>query len=113
MRYVLQTASALILLGLAACAPTVQEWRDYGDDASCASYGITPADPGYAQCRAVFAQARAQQQQNAMNALTNHGGYLPNQALPYVFAEPVGIAPPYLANCRTTGAVIDCYSQIY
>jgi hypothetical protein len=107
--------SALVLacLPLAACAPSIEAWRDYGDSVSCASYNITPVDPAYPACRAVFAQQRAQQQQNAMNALTNHGAYLPDQAAPYPFVGPVGVPPPQITNCRRTGPAVDCYSQIY
>ena len=114
MRYLLQIASISILLAVAGCAPpTIQEWRAYGDDAACASYGITPVDPGYAQCRAVFAQARAQQQQNALSALLNHGDYLAQQSPYPPFAGPAGVQPPYLVNCRATGGLVDCYTQIY
>ncbi len=111
--YVRLLACLLASAAVAGCTASIQEWRDYGDNASCASYGITPVDPGYAQCRAVFAQQRAVQQQNAMNAITNHGGYLAQQALPYPFVGPVGLQPPYLVNCRNSGAIVDCYSQIY
>jgi len=113
MRYFAGALLLLIPLALAGCAPSIQDWRAYGDDASCASYGITPVDPAYAQCRAIFAQARAQQQHNAMNALINHGDYLAQPAPYPPFVGPVGVLPPYLVNCRAAGAVVDCYSQIY
>jgi hypothetical protein len=100
-------------LALSACAPSIQEWRDYGDTASCASYNITRADAQYPQCRAVFAQQRAQQQANAMRALTNHGAYLPDQAAPYPLTGPVDVPPPLITNCRRVGPAVDCYSQIY
>jgi len=96
MRYLLQIASISILLAVAGCAPpTIQEWR------------------AYAQCRAVFAQARAQQQQNALSALLNHGDYLAQQSPYPPFAGPAGVQPPYLVNCRATGGLVDCYTQIY
>lgn len=102
-----------VAVSLIACVPTVQEWRDYGDNASCVSYNITPVDPDYPQCRAVFAQMRAQQQENAMRALTNHGAYLADQVPPVPLIGPVGVPPPMITNCRSVGDAVDCYSQIY
>jgi hypothetical protein len=106
-------AATIVALTLCGCSPSIQEWRDYSDDASCRSYNITPVDAQYADCRAVFAQQRAQQQANAVRALTNHGAYLPDQAPPYPLVGPVGVPPPLITNCRIIGPAVDCYRQIY
>ena len=70
------------------------------------------ADPGYAQCRDVFARQRAQQQRNAMNALMLHGAYLPDQA-PYAENAPgaTAVMRPTITSCQPTGAGWNCYTQ--
>ena len=108
------TASAALFAALlAGCVPPdLVAQRAADDDLKCAGYGITPADPGYAQCRDVFARQRSQQQQDAMNALMLHGAYLPNQA-PYGEAAPgaVAVMRPTLTSCWPTAAGWNCYTQ--
>lgn len=98
---------------LSACSgPDLQAQRAADDDLKCAGYGITAGDPGYAQCRDVFARQRAQQQQNAMNALMLHGAYLPQQ-VPYIqdAQGPMAVAPPSVTSCWPDPAGWACYSQ--
>ncbi|HTY66324.1 MAG TPA: hypothetical protein VMH36_06720 [Alphaproteobacteria bacterium] len=106
-------SGALFATLLVGCAqPDLVAQRAADDDLKCAGYGITAADPGYAQCRYVFARQRGQQQQNAMNALMLHGAYLPNQA---PFGEPapgaVAVMRPTLTSCWPTVAGWNCYTQ--
>lgn len=106
-------ATALFAMLLAGCAqPDLLAQRAADDDFKCAGYGITPADPGYAQCRDVFARQRSQQQQNAMNALILHGAYLPNQA-PFTENPPgaMAVMRPTLTSCWPTAAGWNCYTQ--
>ncbi len=108
------TATAVLLLvPVLGCAPPdLLAERAADDDLKCAGYGITAADPAYPQCRAAFARQRAQQQQNAMNALTVHGAYLPQQA-PYIETAPgaMALGPPPLTSCWPTASGWNCYSQ--
>lgn len=105
--------AVLLLVPLAGCAaPDLDAERAAEDDLKCAGYGITTADPAYPQCRAVFARQRAQQQQNAMNALMLLGAYLPQQA-PYIenVQGAMALARPPLTSCWPTAAGWNCYSQ--
>ncbi len=114
MRALRATASlALFATLLIGCSqPDLRAQRAADDDLKCAGYGITPADPGYAQCRDVFARQRSKQQQNAMNALMLHGAYLPDQA-PYMQDAPgaVAVAPPATTSCWPAAAGWNCYTQ--
>ncbi len=106
-------SGAVFAMLVAGCTqPDVVAQRAADDDLKCAGYGITPADPGYVQCRDVFARQRGQQQQNAMNALMLHGAYLPDQA---PFGEPapgaVAVTRPTLTSCWPTAAGWNCYTQ--
>lgn len=106
-------AAALFAGPLFGCArPDIAAQRAAADDLKCRGYGITAADPSYAQCRAAFAQQRAQQQQNALNALTLHGAYLPTQT-PYIQPAEgaVAVGPPPVTSCWPAGNGWDCYSQ--
>jgi hypothetical protein len=111
-------ATALIVIvvaaALAGCAPrSIEAQRAIDDDLNCRGYGITPVDPGYAQCRTVFAQQRQTQQRNAMNALVMHGAYLADQAPPEANSAgtAVGVLPPQLTNCWPAAAGWTCYTQ--
>jgi hypothetical protein len=114
MRRLWIVIAAVLFAGpLLGCAPpNVEVQRAAADDLKCQGYGITVADPGYAQCRAAFAQQRAQQQQNALNALTLHGAYLPTQA-PYIQSADgaVAVGPPPLTSCWPAADGWSCYSQ--
>lgn len=116
MKHLARRAAVAVFLfaPLLGCArPDLQVQRAAEDDLACAGYGITAADPGYPQCRAAFARQRAQQQQNALNALVLHGAYLPQQA-PYIEGGAAGafaIAPPPLTSCWPTATGWNCYSQ--
>ena len=112
-RLLIVLAAVAFAFPLFGCAPPdLSTQRAAADDLACQGYGITAEDPAYAQCRAVFAQQRAKQQENAMNALTLHGAYLPTQA-PYgqAIEGGVAIAPPPLTSCWPTAAGWSCYTQ--
>lgn len=116
MRAPVTAAAAVLLLAAAAgCAgPDLQARRAADDDLKCAGYGITSVDPAYPQCRASFARQRATQQENAMNALTLHGGYLPQQA-PYIEGTPgaVALLPPPLTSCWPSAPGWNCYREFH
>lgn len=102
----------LVLAPICGCAPPDPlAQRAAEDDLKCAGYGITAVDPAYSQCRAAFAQQRATQQQNAMNALTLRGAYLPQQA-PYIdVVGALALARPPLTSCWPSADGWNCYSQ--
>lgn len=108
----LASAALLAVLLIGCSGPDLLAQRAADDDLKCAGYGIMPADPGYAQCRDAFARQRAQQQQNAMNALMLHGAYLPDQA-PYAENAPgaTAVMRPTVTSCWPTAAGWNCYTQ--
>ena len=112
---VLRLACAAVVCAcplLGCAAPDIQAQRAAADDLKCQGYGVTAADPGYPQCRAAFAQQRALQQQNALNALALRGAYLPTQT-PYIQPAQgaVAIGPPPLTSCWPAAGCWKCYTQ--
>ena len=114
LRKAVSAAGAILaVLPLLGCArPDLASQRAAEDDLKCVGYGITVADPAYPQCRTAFARQRAQQQQNALNALALRGAYLPQQA-PYLPDLPgaMALGPPPLTSCWPTATGWNCYTQ--